>query len=353
MNRNINQLIIALFLSLFARDLIAQDIHFSQYYLSPLTQNPANAGSFATSNRFSALYRNQWYKASSTPFQSAVISFENAGNKENFILNNKVVKESNHVAWGGVIYFDRSGVGQLTNSSMYVNSSYIYHINNKQKVAVGVQVGFVQKTINFSNLTVDNQYNNSTGQFDTKLPSYENFNNNKLTYLNINSGVSYTHIIDPKSSKLYCGYSIFNLTTPKESFINAKSSLFIRHNLYAAWDKISETKTINRFLFNFQKQEKAQEIILGWLRSKNLNTTWATIIGVQSRFSISNKNIDAIIPVIGLKSYNWRWGFSYDINISQFYRATNFQGGPELAIIYSFGKVSNRSVNSETPCNNL
>jgi hypothetical protein len=63
--------------------------------------------------------------------------------------------------------------------------------------------------------------------------------------------------------------------------------------------------------------------------------------------------VDAIIPVVGLKSNNWRWGFSYDVNVSRFYRATNFQGGPELAIIYSFGTVSKKKLSTEKPCNNL
>ena len=71
MNRTKKVFWVTLIFSIIATSLLAQDIHFSQYYLSPLTQNPANAGSFVNANRFSALYRNQWYKASSTPFQSS------------------------------------------------------------------------------------------------------------------------------------------------------------------------------------------------------------------------------------------------------------------------------------------
>ncbi|MEN9002702.1 MAG: type IX secretion system membrane protein PorP/SprF, partial [Flavobacteriales bacterium] len=38
----------------------AQDIHFSQFYNSPLNLNPALAGNFDGNYRFAGNYRNQW-----------------------------------------------------------------------------------------------------------------------------------------------------------------------------------------------------------------------------------------------------------------------------------------------------
>ena len=38
----------------------AQDIHFSQYSLSPMTTNPAKAGSFKGTFRVGGIYRDQW-----------------------------------------------------------------------------------------------------------------------------------------------------------------------------------------------------------------------------------------------------------------------------------------------------
>src|SRR4051812_45345684 len=38
----------------------AQDVHFSQYYFSPLSLNPANAGNFNGDYRLFANYRSQW-----------------------------------------------------------------------------------------------------------------------------------------------------------------------------------------------------------------------------------------------------------------------------------------------------
>src|SRR5690242_12174306 len=38
----------------------SQDMHFSQYYLSPLTLNPANTGNYRGDYRFFGNYRSQW-----------------------------------------------------------------------------------------------------------------------------------------------------------------------------------------------------------------------------------------------------------------------------------------------------
>ena len=48
---------------------------------------------------------------------------------------------------------------------------------------------------------------------------------------------------------------------------------------------------------------------------------------------------DAVIPTFGINYLSWQFGLSYDINISQFKTATNGNGGPEIALIYTITKV--------------
>ena len=61
MNRKI---IIVFILILINSFLNAQDIHFSQYYASPMTVNPAYTGMFNGTYRVGANYRNQWASVS-------------------------------------------------------------------------------------------------------------------------------------------------------------------------------------------------------------------------------------------------------------------------------------------------
>ena len=45
---------------LFAKNIYAQDLHFSQFYEAPLIRNPALAGLFDGDVNVQLVYRNQW-----------------------------------------------------------------------------------------------------------------------------------------------------------------------------------------------------------------------------------------------------------------------------------------------------
>jgi hypothetical protein len=48
---------------------------------------------------------------------------------------------------------------------------------------------------------------------------------------------------------------------------------------------------------------------------------------------------DALIPQLGLRYRVWEVGFSYDVNISEFQKATNRRGGPEFYLQYFLTRV--------------
>src|SRR6201986_3396213 len=53
---------------------MGQDLHFSQWFNSPLTTNPANTGFIPEADyRLGANYRNQWSSIMSTPYRTMSI----------------------------------------------------------------------------------------------------------------------------------------------------------------------------------------------------------------------------------------------------------------------------------------
>ena len=58
--KNFKSTLITCLLALGALSISAQDIHFSQFYLSPLNLNPAMTGVMNCNIRLVANYRNQW-----------------------------------------------------------------------------------------------------------------------------------------------------------------------------------------------------------------------------------------------------------------------------------------------------
>ena len=55
---------------------LAQDPHYTQYFASPLTLNPALTGLTQCDLRLSANYRNQWSSVTSNPYTTAAISYD-------------------------------------------------------------------------------------------------------------------------------------------------------------------------------------------------------------------------------------------------------------------------------------
>lgn len=331
----------------------SQDLHFSQYHLSPLTQNPSLTGSFNELYRFSAIYRNQWYSVSQQPFVTGAVSFDVALKEDRYFLKGGSPSEKNYFAYGGIIFYDQNGVGKLSNLTIMGSGAYQYYLNKYNRLSVGLQAGVSQRKIDYSQLLVNNQYNTGNGNFDPNLPSNESFNNNQILYANAHIGIGYTKTFRNLKNKLLIGAAYFNLLKPKESFLNTANHLQARYTSYFAFDHYVDAKKYWRILLNLQTQNRAQEFNIGLLRSYKISSTAYFLWGTQIRMSLSNQNWDAIIPSFGFKFNNWRLGFSYDLNLSSFRKASQFQGGPELALLYAFGAPKNHTFQMIAPCHSM
>ena len=95
--------------------LSAQDIHFSQYYNSPLTTNPALTGVSAGDIRFGGLYRSQW-SAANSPFKTVQVEAD----KKFYVMA--------HPDWwlsaGINVFYDRAGDANLENTNVQVSGWY-------------------------------------------------------------------------------------------------------------------------------------------------------------------------------------------------------------------------------------
>lgn len=85
---------------------IGQDLRFSQYYLNPILQNPANTGNFLGDYRINSIYRSQWGNINSL-YSTPSIAFDT-----------KVPLDpelNNVLGLGTVIVNDNAGGGLLSN----------------------------------------------------------------------------------------------------------------------------------------------------------------------------------------------------------------------------------------------
>src|SRR5688500_12095761 len=158
---------------------LAQDFHLSQYDAAALNVNPGMTGVFKGEYRIHAHYRNQWLAVATKPFTTGVVAFDANKGKWGF---------------GGQIANFRAGVGGYNVISVMRSAARHFSFGKRKYslISIGAQVGFFQKSINASSLTFANQYvKTNGGEFNTTLPTNENFAGNGIFNLDVNAGVMY------------------------------------------------------------------------------------------------------------------------------------------------------------------
>lgn len=341
-------LIITFFCSL---NLLAQDIHFSQYYNTPLITNPALTGVFGGDQRAIIIYRNQWASVSS-PYSTYGASFDMR------MLDKKNGNFS--LGTGLQVYKDVAGDTKFGATNVGLSLSGIIKMTDYQHLTIGVQGGFDQRSINNSSLIWDNQYTGST--YDPALSSNEtNDYNQGISNGDLNTGVAWVYSSsansitqnDVFSIKLGMIYS--HITKPSLNYGTYTENL---HNKIGfngdANISVKNTNYGFRPSFLYQKQGPAQEILIGTIirykmgfnsKYTGLLQQSALLIGVHSRIG------DAIIPSIGYEIANWKLMFSYDANISNLANASNGVGGFEVTLIFinpnpfTYGKTNSARFN--------
>lgn len=301
----------------------AQDPHFTQFFASPLTLNPAFTGLFDGDFRVAGNYRNQW-SSISTPFVTGTVSAETH-------LIPDIIPYNDIWGIGMLALYDQTGGGGLKNTYFSVSTAYHKGLDAEgtQTLAVGAQVTFVQKRLDFSKLIFENQLTNQG--FDPTLPSGEYFNNASISYPDYNVGLLYNGSFGAYNN-LYAGVSYYHITQPNESFLGQSNRIHARVSAHVG-GALALTPLVRLYLSSlYMQQGSAQEVAAGGALGFVVNglADEPTIFYLGSWYRWN----DAINPYVGFEVNNVQIGLSYDVNISTLTPASNYRGGLELSLIY-------------------
>ncbi|MBA3648595.1 MAG: PorP/SprF family type IX secretion system membrane protein [Chitinophagales bacterium] len=307
----------------------AQDPHFSQFYYSPLTENPALTGAFDGSYRLGTIYKNQWGSVTS-PFVYSTPSISGDYKLMNNGYNN------NYLGVGLMLLNDRSGDANLSNLTAMFSAAY--HLSLDQRgynhISIGLQGGIVQKSIDQAALKFLDQYDGNGGFTGI---SAEHFDNVSILYPDFSAGAAYTSVIS-KQTRFQAGISVFHLTQPTERFLQSTVSndrLPIRYLAHA-----SATFGLNSkiYLFpfgQFQMQNKNQEVVAG----ANIGYKFAgtpSAVGTLFYVGAFTRVKYNVVPTVGFMMNGLQFGLSYDVNLSNDLKAVaKSNGGFELALVYT------------------
>jgi len=310
---------IVLTLVMYSSGLKAQDIHFSQYELSPLTLNPALTGAYEGTFRVGGIYRDQW---------SSVI--DNQYVTPSIYADLPVIRGFGKNDWFGaglLLTNDRAGSAALTNLTAMLSLAYHLGVGKKANtvISLGTQGGIAQRRVDRSALIFEDEIINGVSSSEFGNPDFDP----SISYYDFNVGALVNSYVTSKLN-FYAGAAAFHITNPDDGFLSEQAlRTRITAHLGVNYD-IADRLVLSPSMI-FQTQARAREAItevkLGYHINPERNVTIYT--GLGYRYS------GAGIAMIGLDYGGVKLGIGYDIDFSPLNPASRGRGAYELALSYT------------------
>lgn len=301
----------------------AQDLHFSQWFNSPLTTNPANTGFIPDADyRIGANYRNQWSAVMFEPYKTMSIW----GDAQ--VFRNRI--QNGWLGLGGVILRDQAGSGNLTSTQAYASIAYHQMLGYSSLLTAGFNVGWVNKRINSANLKFPDQFDGKF--FDHTLPTSVQIDQPSVNFFDMQVGMNYAYF---PSNNVYVngGFSVWHLNRARESFFSTDPAGF-------------DSRLPMRYLAFFNSSFKANEnVILNPMAYySNQSGSSEAVAGLNIQYNLSHDGDeqvigglyyrvgDSFIPMIGFVYQNIRLTFTYDVTASSLSKYNSGNGAWEFAL---------------------
>jgi type IX secretion system PorP/SprF family membrane protein len=340
----------------------AQDIHFSQFYVSNLTLNPATTGVMSCQMRVSAVYRNQW----------ASVSGEYAYNTFGLGVEGKFEAGNNDFVGAGLsVWVDKAGASAFTSVQASVSGSYMKKIGgrraNEHYLVAGGQVGFVQRSIRVNNLTWGTNWDGT--RFNGSLPDDPGVRNKGFAVADVSAGLMWFSALDKDNkSNVYAGIGFQHLTKSDISFVDSlvggglpsDEPLFTRFTIHGGAEaRVGRRLSIvPNFAVMIQGPSTQMNVGTGlkFDFSKSAQSSQAFTIGAYVRGAnrilddtqTAGFGADAIIALIRLRFGSSHIGLSYDINISPLAAASKGNGAFELSYVWTLCNNKGRRLGCPT-----
>lgn len=317
---------------------LAQDIHFSQFFETPLLRNPSLAGIFRGDVRVQSVYRSQWNNITDA-YRTGSFNME---------FKKPMGQGDDFLTIGGQVLYDKAGTIAMTSTHILPVMNYQKSLSTDRNMylSLGFMGGLVQRRIDQGKMTTNSQYNGIN--FDPTLSTGENISNPSYSYLDASVGMSFnTQVGENENNNIYAGlaYHHFNRSN-KVSFygnINLEmipkwvGSLGIRLN--------ASEESYFTIYGDYSKQGTYTEKVGGFLYSYRLgdpeDPRYVLHLGTMVRLQ------DALIPVMKLDIGHMAVSLSYDANTSQLRNASFGRGGVEFALSYqNYNNKDNSSSNA-------
>ena len=301
----------------------AQEPNFSQFIASPLSVNPALAGSSDADWRAVSNIRRQWI-GNISPYSTQTISIDG---------KLRTLEDQSYFGLGGMVLSEKAMDGLYKSNFINLNASYHQALDDNGN-GISVALGVVNNStrVDLGGLTFDQQL--SSSGFNQALPITEMNLGNSTSFTSATAGLLYTY--DAEFSFLNIGISGYRFIKTKRSLLNDPTKkISPRYSAHADFGT-----AINDIISaNFSALHLIQDGISV--------TSLGAIMGIQHGQSGFEENKvrmvnlgfyyrvnDAITPYVGYVFNGFQFGLSYDVSATPSKTGSVNYKSVELSFMY-------------------
>lgn len=304
-----------------------QDIHFSQFYNAPVTYNPATAGIIDGDFRVFLNYRSQWSSIMTSPYKStgASIDAPMLGKKE----------EGSFFALGLNMFNDIAAESALKSTGYNLSVNYAIEIGEGSYFSAGVKGGYLQRSIDYSNLVWKNQF--VVDEFDLARPTGETSGVDQIAVIELGAGVFYYKKVN-NDTRYFGGLVAEHLNTPNISMLGSEEDYLMKF-LGHFGGEFTKKNT------NFSVLPNIAVMVQGSNHYYDVGMDLKYILVGGSRMTGYYKEVwvsggayyryqDAAYITARLNYDEYGIGFSYDLNITDLSSSAGGTGALEFMLTY-------------------
>lgn len=312
----------------------AQDPQFSQFYATPLYQNPSYCGT-TDGSRLTLNFRDQW-----PGIPGAFISY--AAGLDHYIptLNSGL----------GLLYLDdRAGSGHLRSTSVGFQYSFHFKVTRRIQVRPGMHFYSSSRNIDFQRLVFNDQLSLSgTNPASIEVPPMK-----KVRYTDVaTSLLVYTQ-------NYFAGFVIDHMMKPNQSLKDGISEIPVKYTLHGGYkhylnghtSRYNEESVFAAFQYRSQGKYDQMEIGAYYTRQPLILGFWYRGLPFVKAYKRGYANNDALIVNVGYQLKDVKLGYSFDITVSRL--IANTWGSHEVSLIYEFNqnqKLKTKKKKDIVPC---
>lgn len=299
-----------------------QDPIYSQFFMTPMHINPAFAG-VNYSPTIASNYRLQWPGITTT--------------YSTFSLSYDQFFESSNLALGAHILSDAAGEGALNTTKASGILGYRLPINRSTFIRGGIELSYVQRRLNWEKFVFYDGLVANNGAYTpggSSIPSSEIAPGNlRRGYLDISSGLLLYN------SNYFIGISFDHMNTPVDEFLQNDEQNYIGLPIRLTVNGGYQMNIGRPSRDNLQNYFTPSILYVKQGSFQQLN--FGGYFGLSQLFGglfyrLGGGNSDALIINFGIRSNNWKIGYSFDLTTSGI-SLSGSGGSHEIGMNYIFG----------------